>query len=116
MNVRGLRSQIGDALWLLLLFRLHAIPVNNREFYFCNGGPVSDAGCAAALEVSEATARRWRRRLEQEDLIRTERVSRHRFNCWCRAMKYWAAPLPVPGAADTETVEGEQGGKKELVQ
>jgi hypothetical protein len=71
------RAEVGQAVWLF--WNLYVFAAQSPEkWWSVHGGAYSDEGVAASLDVSTATARRWRVKLEQAGLIRTFPVTRRR--------------------------------------
>jgi DNA-binding MarR family transcriptional regulator len=99
------KTQVGEAIWLLLLLALYAEQSEGQWWPVRREGEfISDARLAVFLGESEATAKKHRRRLEKEGLIRTEPTEMHlhrRF--WVRefdtAMQEQALEkLPIPAS------------------
>jgi hypothetical protein len=68
--------EIDMAVWLLVLYWHHAIASEDpRWSVVAQGKPVRDSEAAKVLKVCVRTATRWRRCLEDFDLIKTEACS-----------------------------------------
>jgi hypothetical protein len=74
------KEKVGDAIWLLLLLALYADQSRPDEVWWPvthDGTYISDARLAVFLGETEATAKKHRKRLEREGLIRTEPTEMH---------------------------------------
>ncbi len=72
------KQQVGDAIWLLLLLALYAEQSEGSWWPVRREGEfISDARLAVFLGESEATAKKHRKRLEREGLIKTELTEMH---------------------------------------
>ncbi len=82
------KKQVGDAIWLLLLLAIHSDQSEEHWWPVARSGEfISDARLAVFLGETEATARKHRKRLEKEGLIRTERTEMHLHR------RFWVANL-----------------------
>jgi hypothetical protein len=76
--------ETGMAVWLLVLYWHNASPSSRGSWtVVAQGKPLRDSETARALSVCVRTATRWRRRLEDCNLIKTE-VCHGGFKVWLR--------------------------------
>ena len=72
MDILEKRPALENAIWLWLLLNRHASMKASEKWWSVNSGTgYNDETLAAALNVSSATARKWRVRLERAGLIRS---------------------------------------------
>jgi hypothetical protein len=74
IEIGARRRLLGESLWLYCLLMLSATTQEATDPWWpvCGGAPISDERIAVFLDVGAATARKWRRRLEKDGLIRSE--------------------------------------------
>ena len=71
-EIGGRRRVIRGALWLWCLFGLHAEQSEAEWWPVAGGAEISDERIAVLLDVSATRARKWRVRLEQLGMLRSE--------------------------------------------
>ena len=77
------RREVGMALWLFLLYWQNHSPDPDSEWLAVhNGRAIRDSEAAKVLKVSVQTATRWRRRLRDAGLIRSEARQGGGFQIW----------------------------------
>jgi DNA-binding MarR family transcriptional regulator len=81
------KEQVGDAIWLLLLLALYSDQGDGAWWSVHQAAPISDARLAVFLGETEATAKKHRKRLEREGLVRTEPTELHLHR------RFWVANL-----------------------
>jgi hypothetical protein len=99
------RRKLGDAIWLYVLLMLYTSKVDGSWWPVGDAAPISDERPAVFLDVSAATARRWRLRLTKEGLIRTELAGgagRH--------FRFWLAYFPLEPHRSLQAIDLPLGG------
>ena len=99
------RRKLGDAIWLYVLLMLYTSKADGSWWPVCDAAPISDERLAVFLDVSAATARRWRLLLTKEGLIRTEVAGGA-----ARHFRFWLAYDPLEPQKSLPGIELPLGG------
>jgi hypothetical protein len=90
------QHEVGMAAWLFLLYWQNQAPDADSEWLAVgNGRAIRDSETAKVLKVSVQTATRWRRRLHDAGLIRSEARQGGGFQIWLLNLN--RVPAAEPG-------------------
>jgi hypothetical protein len=84
MEIGARRRQVRGAIWLWVQLAMYAPETEDEWWLVANGDQISDERLGVYLDVSAARAKKWRERLQQLELIRTEPVRPLNWKFWVR--------------------------------
>jgi hypothetical protein len=82
MDFAGHRRIMGESTWLWLMLVYYSEQSNAEWWPVSSAAMISDEQLGSNLEVTAATAKKWRKRLEAAGMIRTERVQPGKWKIW----------------------------------
>lgn len=97
MELAKHRRIMGESMWLWLLLVYYSEQSIAEWWSVSSAGLITDEQLGFNLEVSAATAKKWRKRLEAAAMIRTELVQPGRRKIWVfNANHLGQKSLPMP--------------------
>src|SRR5579859_660428 len=82
MEIGARRRQVRGAIWLWVQLAMYATETEDDWWVVASGEQISDERLGVYLDVSAARVKKWRERLEQLGLIRTEQVRPLNWKFW----------------------------------